>query len=417
MPRSISSRCLLVAVSVVLGLATSLAPLTAQYFPPRGSGWETRTPEQVGMDPAGIAAAIAFAEQAESGSARDLEEAHQTSFGREPLGFSVGPFTVRDGPAGLIIRNGYIVGEWGDPDRVDMTFSVSKSFLSTTVGELYEDGLIESVHDAVRGYMAPIDLPVGDGEPGIDRTGYGGHDPVRLFETEHNRTITWDDLLRQTSDWEGTLWGKPDWADRPSRDAQPWRPREHEPAGTVYEYNDTRVNLLALAALQVARRPLPELLRERIMDPIGASSTWRWHGYENSWVTIDGQRINSVSGGGHWGGGMFINARDMGRFGLLTLHNGNWGGEQLISEEWLEMALTPGPANSTYGFMNFFLNAPRANGRQSYSNAPASAFYHSGNGTNLVFVDRENDLVVVARWIPGGSINELLGHVIGSIRE
>jgi CubicO group peptidase (beta-lactamase class C family) len=410
-----SARGIVLALVVTFGLLH--APLSGQYFPPRGSGWETRTPEQVGMDPAGIAAALEFAAQAESSTSRDLEEAHQTSFGREPLGFSVGPFTVREGAAGMIIKDGYIIGEWGDPQRVDMTFSVTKSFLSTTVGELFEDGLIESLDDTVREYMAPVDLPVGDGEPGIDRTGFGGIDPARLFETEHNRQITWDHLLRQSSDWEGTLWGKPDWADRPSRDAQPWRPRDHVPVGTVFEYNDTRVNLLALAALQVVRRPLPQILRERIMDPIGASSTWRWTGYETSWVTIDGVRMNSVSGGGHWGGGMLINARDLGRFGLLTLHNGNWGGEQLISEEWMAMATTPGPANGTYGFMNFYLNVPNTQGRQAYSNAPSSAFYHVGNGSNIVYVDRENDLVVVARWIPGGAMNELLGQVIGSIRE
>ena len=44
------------------------------------------------------------------------------------------------------------------------------------------------------------------------------------------------------------------------------------------------------------------------MDEIGASNTWRWYGYENSYVVIDGQIVQSVSGGGHWGGGMFINA-------------------------------------------------------------------------------------------------------------
>ena len=62
-----------------------------------------------------------------------------------------------------------------------------------------------------------------------------------MFESEHNATITWDDLLRQTSDWEGTLWGKPDWADRPSGDPDTWMTRDRHPSGTVYEYNDTRV--------------------------------------------------------------------------------------------------------------------------------------------------------------------------------
>ena len=151
-----------------------------------------------------------------------------------------------------------------------------------------------------------------------------------------------DHLLRQTSDWQGTLWGKPDWADRPvgvTLDEQEHR-KLWEP-GTHFKYNDVRVNVMALAALQVWRRPLPEVLNEYIMEPIGASSTWRWYGYENSWVEIDGRKVQSVSGGGHWGGGMFINAHDMARFGYLTLRRGKWGDRQLLSEKWLSMALTP----------------------------------------------------------------------------
>ena len=79
------------------------------------------------------------------------------------------------------------------------------------------------------------------------------------------------------------------------------------------------------------------------MEPIGASSTWRWYGYENSWVDIDGQKVQSVSGGGHWGGGMFINAYDMARFGYLFLRNGKWKDRTIVSEKWIEMARTPGP--------------------------------------------------------------------------
>ena len=62
--------------------------------------------------------------------------------------------------------------------------------------------------------------------------------------------------------------------------------------GTLREYNYVRVNRLALALLHVFRRPLSEILKERIMDPIGASDTWQWHGYENSWVEIDGRKCS-----------------------------------------------------------------------------------------------------------------------------
>ncbi len=149
---------------------------------------------------------------------------------------------------------------------------------------------------------------------------------VDLFEAPKNQPIRWDHLLRQTSDWQGTLWGKPDWADRPEGEPAMWPNRKLYEPGTRWKYNDVRVNVLALALLHVWRRPLPDVLREEIMEPIGASSTWRWHGYENSWIELDGRRVQSVAGGGHWGGGMFINAYDMARFGYLFLRNGRWNG-------------------------------------------------------------------------------------------
>ena len=31
--------------------------------------------------------------------------------------------------------------------------------------------------------------------------------------------------------------------------------------------------------------------------------------------------------------------------------------------------------------------------------APESAFYHLGNGNNVIYVDPANDIVIVARWM------------------
>ena len=385
---------------------------TAQhvYFPPRGE-WERRTPQQMGMNAAALKAAVDFSIASESTALRDLEQDHRLSWGKEPFDEPLGPFRTRGPQTGLIIKDGYIVAEWGEIERVDMTFSVTKSALSSTVGLIYDDGLIRDVHDLVRDYMPPVVLPAGDGEPGKEENGVGNPNTHLLFESEHNRKITWDHLLRQTSDWEGTLWGKPDWADRPGDDIDANRTRKHYEPGEIYKYNDVRVNLLSLAALQVARRPLPQIFRERIMEPIGASNTWRWHGYTNSWVEIDGQMINSVPGGGHWGGGMHINALDQARFGYLTLNKGKWNGRQLLSEKWLDMATTPTPAEPGYGFMNFFLNT----GREAIPAAPESAFRHVGAGSNIIYVDRENGLVVVTRWIQGSALPQFIEKVLAAM--
>jgi CubicO group peptidase (beta-lactamase class C family) len=289
---------------------------------------------------------------------------------------------------------------------------MAKSFLSSVAGLAYDADLIANVNDKVYTYMAPI-IPY---EPNrlannkadeLDRK-----DVIDLFDTEHNRTIAWDHMLRQTSDWEGTLWGKPDWADRPTQNSADWltRPR-HEP-GTTYKYNDTRVNALALALLNLWRQPLPVVLKEKIMDPIGASRTWRWAGYDNSWVVIDGQLMQSVSGGSHWGGGMFINAYDQARFGYLTLRNGKWKDKQLISEAWLAMARTPTTIEPTYGFMNFYLNT----NKKLYPSAPATAFAHIGAGANIVYVDQEHDLIIIARWIEGNAMDGLIQKVLNSLK-
>jgi len=380
------------AVSVSLA-ALLILPVAAQdadpYFPPPGTAWETISPTEAGFEPARLQVAIDFAIEHETAfdwdeegtfDARDLSLVQAMNRAREPHSSPIGLIEPRGGPTGIILRHGRIVAEWGEPFEVDMTFSVSKTFLSHVIGLAVEDGLIDDVQDRAGDYVP------------------------YLFEDPHNAPITWDQLLRQTSGWTGTLHDKPDWADRPGENgwsdllAGPPVPGEH------WEYNDVRVNLLALATLEVIRQPLPDVLRTRIMGPIGASDTWHWEGYDNSWVDIDGQQVQSVAGGGHWGGGMFISARDQARFGLLGLHRGNWDGTQLLATSWYEAALTPTTTQPYYGFMNFFLGSvhPRA------THAPEGSWLYLGAGSNIIFVDPTHDMVAVVRWIDYRQQDEFL---------
>lgn len=378
------------------------------YFPAKDN-WQTRTPAQAKFDSVKLKEAIDFAVANEAKAPRDQELGQAQTFGREPFGESVGPYKTRGEMTGIIIKNGYIVAEWGEPFRVDMTHSVTKSFLTSVVGLAFDRKLIPNLKTEVYKEMALISAyhPL---QRFDDADKFGKSKFLELFETDHNKKITWENLLQQNSDWAGTLWGKPDWADRPERDSSIWLTKRNQP-GTVYEYNDTRVNLLALCALNVWRKPLPQVLKENIMDEIGASAMWRWHGYENSFIVLDGQIMQSVSGGGHWGGGMFINARDMARFGLLIEGNGNWNDKQILSKEFLKRAETPSVPNPTYGFMNFFLNTDK----KLYPNAPEGTISFLGNGTNIVYIDRQNSIVIVARWIENNKIDEFLSKVYTSM--
>jgi CubicO group peptidase (beta-lactamase class C family) len=349
------------------------------------------------MNAALVDEAVKAAIAAESKGSKVMQNYLVESYSREPFDTPIGPIKDRGAASGLVIHRGYIVAEWGDPSRVDMTFSVTKTFLTTVVGLAWQRGLIKDVNDEVRPYMPP----------GVD-----------LFEAEHNQKIKWDHLLRQTSDWQGMLWGKPDWADRPEgqRPAE-WPNRTLFDPGTHFKYNDVRVNVMALAALHVWRRPLPDVLRDELMDPIGASSTWQWNGYDNSWVDIDGKRVQSVSGGGHWGGGMFISTYDMARFGYLFLRDGKWKDKVIVSEKWIQMARTPGSANETYGYANWYLNTiDKRRGQRALPLAPESAVYFVGNGNNIIYIDWEHDLEVVFRWVDTTqSVNNVVGKLIASM--
>src|SRR6266536_2541932 len=224
-------RSLVLLVLLLFGSAPGKAEETV-YFP--GATWEHRLPAQVGLNPALLKDAIDFAVANETKASRDLVMNHYQTFGREPFGYAIGPIRERGEPTGLIIHRGYVVAEWGEPARVDMTHSVTKSFLSSLVGIAFDRGMISSIDDPVRDYVGPIQ--VYNPNPAVNKSDrIGKPDLLFLFETPHNRTITWNHMLRQTSDWEGTLWGKPDWADRPGANPSEWTTRQRNASGSVYK--------------------------------------------------------------------------------------------------------------------------------------------------------------------------------------
>ena len=230
-------------ILVALWIATAIAvraqaPATPGYFPPRGE-WRKQEPAALGLDKTKLDEAIAFAVAHENPDSKDLAVAIPNQFRNEaPYNTLIGPTRPRGGSAGIVIRHGSVAAEWGDTARADMTFSVTKTFLSTVVGTGLRPRPDPPRHRSrVAGYMPRRRRPV---------------------QSEHNAPITWEHLLRQTSDWSGTLWGKPDWADRPPRARRRINGRSASCTSPArLKYNDTRVNVLALAALYVLRRPLP----------------------------------------------------------------------------------------------------------------------------------------------------------------
>ncbi|WP_424004179.1 serine hydrolase domain-containing protein [Maribacter sp. IgM3_T14_3] len=356
------------------------------YFPERNADWEIKSPKDFKIKDGKLNEAVDFAEANEYSGSRDLRIAIVKGFEKEPFHKILGPTKKRGGPAGMILKNGYIVAQWGDTKRVDMTFSVTKSFLSTMAGLAEDEKLITDTKNLVGDY-------IWDG----------------TFDGAHNSKITWEHLLQQNSAWSGELWGGKDWADRPPSEGgiDDWKLAKPKEPGTVMEYNDVRVNVLAYSLTHVWRKPMPIVLKEKIMDKIDASSTWRWFGYDDAWTEIDGLQMKSVTGGGHSGAGIFISAEDMARFGMLFLNNGKWKNDQLISESWIKKATTPSTPNANYGYM-WWLNKK---GARHWEGLSENIYYAAGFGGNFIVIDKENDVVVVTRWLEPSKIGEFMSKV------
>jgi CubicO group peptidase (beta-lactamase class C family) len=281
------------------------------------------------------------------------------------------------------VHRGLVVAEWGDPGAVEMSFSVTKTYLSLLAGVAFDRGLFGDVHEPV---STTVNHPA--------------------FRGATHSAITWHHLLHQTSEWGGELWTVPWWGDPQGGQAAGDRLR---PPGMAWAYNDVRVNLLALALLHLFRQPLPEVLASEVMDPIGGTSGWEWHGYRTSDVELDGRRMRSVSGGGHWGGGLWASAYDHARVGVLYLCAGRWLDHQVLSEQWVRMSWTPCPLKEDYGYL-WWLN----HGKTVLPRAPATGRCARGNGgRQLIWVDPPRDLVVVSRWTE--HIEDLLVDVSAAI--
>ena len=363
------------------------------YFPSKGK-WEVKLPSDFNYDSKKIQKAIDFVIENQNNGNKDLRVEILKGFSTEPYHSIKGPTKKRGETNGLIIKDGYIIASWGDTKRVDMTFSVTKSYLSAVTGIAVDRNLIRSEKDFVSNYV-------------WDKT----------FDGEKNSLITWEHLLNQSSDWFGNLFGINHWEDRPdiSKSIDDWRSEPQKVPGTHYKYNDVRVNVLAYSLLQVFRESLPKVLKETIMDPIDASDTWRWYVYENSWVNIDGIKTQSVSGGGHNGGGIFISSEDHARFGLLFLNKGMWDGKRIISEEWIEKSISPSETNPEYGYM-WWINSKLGEDYQTtdWKNVPTNIFYGSGFGVNKVIIIPDENMVFVGRWVGSQTESTFIKMILDS---
>jgi len=309
-----------------------------------------------------------------------------------------GPVHARGPQSGIVRQRGEEVAAWGEPERPDLTFSVAKSYLALLAGVAQGQRLLPDEN-------APVVARL----PGIG------------FDSTHNRAVTWAHLLTQTSEWEGSCFGLPDTVDRWRKVAQDPRPaggpkggaRPLQAPGTYWEYNDVRINQLALALLHLFQRPLHEVFLGHVLRPLGGGDGFAWEGYDDAWIELPGVgRVQSVPGGTHWGAGVSISARDQARIGQMLLDGGAGGGRQIVPRDWIERMTAPCALAPFYGRL-LWLNR---NGR-AFPGLSTRAAFMVGAGGHYVGVDPERDAVIVLRWLDPAHASTVISKIAGALGE
>lgn len=246
--------------------------------------------------------------------------AYQAVFDPLVLRTDVGPDTVpfrafvegRQSWSFLVMRRDTLLAEWyfagKAGDRVETTFSASKSVLSMAVGLAVDRGLIAGVQDPVTDYLPEL----------LDR------DP-RFKEITLHHLLTMSSGIRFSR-------GKMPWGDEarsyydPDLRAVALAREVEEPPGERFEYNFYNPLLVGLALERAAGMSVSDLIQEGLWSRIGAERSASWsldskrHGFE---------KMES---------GFNAAPRDLLRLGRLMLHGGQWQGDQLLSEEWVRLS-------------------------------------------------------------------------------
>ena len=284
----------------------------------------------------------------------------------------------------LVVRHGTIVAEAyyapfqaGVKHRIN---SATKSIIGTLIAIAFKDGLLDS-----------LDHPVVDFFP--DRT-------IANLDDD-KKAITIENLLDMTS---GLDWTEPLGEGRPrsmmdmerSADWEQFvldRPMATKP-GAAFNYDSGNPHLLSAILTKLTGKSALDYAREGLLEPLGISDVF--------WRT-DPQ---GVSIGGY---GLFLQPRDMAKFGYLYLRNGVWDGHEIVPPSWIDRirhaSVSMNLGNLRYA--NLFWVAPARD-----------AYLANGFHGQRIFVMPALDVVAVATGTGHsasiGKEIELIAHAVKS---
>jgi CubicO group peptidase (beta-lactamase class C family) len=264
----------------------------------------------------------------------------------------------------VVVHRDRVVREryFDDATRASLqtSFSAAKSFVSTLVGIALDKGLIGSVDDPVTEYLPEL----------------AARDPrFRQITLRHLLTMSSGIRYREggflsLGDDTYTYYGVD------LRDVALNRTRIEAPPGTGWQYNNYHPLLLGLVLERTTGMSVSEFMARRLWQPLGAEADATWN------LDSKQSRFEKLESG------LNATALDYARFGLLFLHNGQWNGTRIVSEEWVRAATRAGTATDpaySYGYRYFWWLDVERPGR----------FYAMGKYGQYIYVAPDADAVVV----------------------
>ena len=204
----------------------------------------------------------------------------------------------------MLLRHGQVIAEgWWKPyapELPHMLFSLSKSFTSSAIGLLVDQGKL-SVEDAVISFFSK-DLPLTI-SPNLAAMKIKH---LLMMASGHREDPT-DSSIHNSQNWVKTILAQP---------------IDFEP-GTHFLYNSGATFLLSAIVQHITGATLLEFVKPRLLEPLGI---------ENATWSSNAQGINF----GAWG--LNLKTEDIAKFGQLYLQKGVWNNQRILSEAWVDDA-------------------------------------------------------------------------------
>jgi CubicO group peptidase (beta-lactamase class C family) len=290
-----------------------------------GKDWVQASPESQGIKPAKLKAAIDYLDRSlsEYGGARTV----------------------------FIVRNGYAIWQGPESDREFQIYSATKSFTSTVLGLLIEDGKV-----SLNTLAKDVEPALAGQYPGVT---------LRHFATMTSGYDSVGGSYEFDSEGRGDSWN-------------PGPPATAIfPPGTKFRYWDDAIMQFGNVLTKAAGQPLDQLFKARISEPIGMTH-WHWAQHDSATGRVLG-----------WTGGIHTSSRELARFGHLLLNRGNWNGRQLLSKEAVRQITTDAGTPGICGIGCWSNNSGHC------AKLPKDAFWGSGAGHQVVLVVPSLNLIAV----------------------